>query len=116
MVIREVKFDKEKIENGKATVKEKLGQAWEFAKEHPAESLALATTAVGGLFGLVKRADRNAAIRKEQELKDRYIYDRSLGKYWKTRKVPSTGEQLEIERRKRNGESMGDILSSMRLL
>ena len=51
-----------------------------------------------------------------QELKDRYIYDRSIGKYWKTRKVPSTGQQLEIERRKKSGESMGDILSSMKLL
>lgn len=105
-----------KIEAKKRQIKEKLGQAWEFAKEHPAEALALATATVGGLTGLVKRADRHATIRKEQELKDRYIYDRSLGKYWKTRKAPSVGQQLEIERRKKNGESMGDILSSMRLL
>ena len=67
-------------------------------------------------MGLVKRHDRNVAIRKEQELKDRYIYDRSIGKYWKTRKTPTTGQQLEIERRKRDGEAMGDILSSMKLL
>lgn len=105
-----------KIEAKKRQIKEKVGQAWEFCKEHPAESFALATTAVGGLFGLAKRADRQHTLKKEQELKDRYIYDRSLGKYWKTRKTPTTGQQLEIERRKKNGESMGDILSSMRLL
>ena len=105
-----------KIEGYKRQAKEKLGQAWELCKEHPAEAFALGTTCVGGLIGIVKRCDKHAAIRKEQELKDRYIYDRSLGKYWKTRKVPSTGQQLEIERRKKNGESMGDILSSMRLL
>lgn len=105
-----------RIESYKRKGKAKLDQAWELCKEHPAEAIALGTTFVGGMLGLVKRADRNAAMRKEQELKDRYIYDRSLGKYWKTRKTPSVGEQLEIERRKRNGESMGDILSSMRLL
>ena len=105
-----------KKELKKRQLKEKASKAWEFCKEHPAESFALATATVGGLFGLVKRHDRHAAIRKEQELKDRYIYDRSLGKYWKTRKAPSTGQQLEIERRKKAGESMGDILSSMRLL
>ena len=111
-----VDLKKFKIEAKKRQIKEKVREAWEFAKEHPAESLALATATVGGLTGLIKRADRHSAIRKEQELKDRYIYDRSIGKYGKTRKVPSTGQQLEIERRKKNGESMGDILSSMRLL
>lgn len=116
MEIKVISIDKKAVEEKKQKAKKKLSEAWEFAKEHPAESIALATTAVGGLFGLVKRADRHHSLKKEQELKDRYIYDRSLGKYWKTRKVPSVGEQLEIERRKRNGESMGDILSSMRLL
>ena len=105
-----------KIEGYKRKAKEKLDQGWEMCKEHPAEALAFGTALAGSLLGLAKRADRDRAIRKEQELKDRYIYDRSLGKYWKTRKAPSVGEQLEIERRKRNGEPMGDILSSMRLL
>lgn len=105
-----------RIEGYKRSAKEKIDQAWNFCKEHPAESLAAATAGVGGLMGLIKRHDRYAALRKEQELKDRYLYDRSIGKYWKMRKTPSVGEQLEIERRKRAGESMGDILSSMRLL
>ena len=105
-----------RIEGYKRSAKEKLDQAWSFCKEHPAESLAAATAGIGGLMGLIKRHDRYTTLRKEQELKDRYIYDRSIGKYWKTRKVPTVGEQLEIERRKKSGESMGDILSSMRLL
>ena len=111
-----INLDAFKKELKKRQLKEKASKAWEFCKEHPAESFALATATVGGLFGLVKRHDRHAAIRKEQELKDRYIYDRSIGKHWKMRKTPSTGECLEIERRKKAGESMGDILSSMRLL
>ena len=111
-----VDLKKFKIEAKKRQIKEKVREAWEFAKEHPAESLAAATAGAGGLMGLIKRHDRYATLRKEQELKDRYLYDRSIGKYWKMRKTPSVGEQLEIERRKRAGESMGDIMSSMRLL
>ena len=111
-----VDLKKFKWEARKRQAKEKLNEAWQFCKEHPAESLALATATVGGLTGLIKRADKHATVRKEQELKDRYVWDASLGKWWTMRKKPSTGQQLEIERRKKNGESMGDILSSMRLL
>ena len=105
-----------KIEGYKRKAKAKVDEAWQLCKEHPEEAFMLATTVAGSALGLARRHDRNVAMKREQELKDRYIYDRSIGKYWKTRKAPSVGEQLEIERRKRNGESMGDILSSMRLL
>ena len=111
-----VSIDKFKWEARKRQAKEKLNEAWQFCKNHPAESFALATTAAGGLFGLAKRADRNRAIKQEQDLKDRYVWDASLGQWWTMRRKPTTGQKLEIERRKKNGESMGDILSSMRLL
>lgn len=105
-----------KKELWKRKFKAKIDQAVEIVKEHPTESLALATATVGGLFGLVKRHDRNSAIREQQRLKDEYIYDRSLGTYWKIRRKRTPVENLEIERRRKNGESLGDILSSMKLL
>lgn len=105
-----------KWELRKRKIREKFNKAVEFVKEHPTESLALATTAVGGMLGLVKRHDRNNAVKEQQRLKDEYIYDRSLGTYWKTRRKRTPGENLEIERRRRNGESLGEILSSMKLL
>ena len=52
----------------------------------------------------------------EKELKDTYIYDRSMGHYWKCRKKPTTEQYLEIERRKANGEGLGTILTDMKLL
>lgn len=48
--------------------------------------------------------------------KDNYIYDRSMGHYWKCRKKPTTEQYLEIERRNANGEGLGTILTYMRLL
>lgn len=111
-----ISIDAFKRELKRRQIKEKIDKAWTFCKEHPAESLALGTTIVGGLFGLAKRHDRNSAIREQQRLKDEYIYDRSLGSYWKLRRKRTPGENLEIERRKAAGESLGNILSDMKLL
>ena len=111
-----INLDAFKRELQKRKLKEKAAQVWEFCKEHPAESFALATTAVGGLFGLAKRADRKRDIREQQRLKDEYIYDHSIGRHVHLRRKPTNREYLEIERRRGNGERMGSILEDMRLL
>lgn len=64
----------------------------------------------------VRSIDRKNDLRKEQELKDLYIYDRSLGKYHKLRRPMRTSEMLELDRRRTNGESLLRILDDMRLL
>lgn len=64
----------------------------------------------------VRAASRKSDLKKEQELKDLYIYDRSIGKYHKLRRPMRTSEMLELDRRRANGESMIRILDDMRLL
>lgn len=105
-----------KIRKIKAKVEEIKNKAVDFVTDHPTESLALATTLIGSAVGLARRADRKKDIREQQRLREEYIYDRSLGSYWKTRRKLSNSEKLEIERRRRQGESLGEILRSMRLL
>lgn len=105
-----------KLEAKKRQIKEHLDKAKDFVMEHPAESAAMGSALIGGVVSLAKRHDRKADIRKTQRLKDEYIYDRSLGTYWKTRRPRTAGENLEIQRRKKAGESLGDILADMRLL
>lgn len=105
-----------KIRELKAKVKAGYDKAKQVVTEHPAESLALATTAIGTVIGLVRRADRKADLKKAEQLKERYIYDRSIGGYWKTRRKLSTNDMLEIEREKKLGRSLGEILRDMRLL
>lgn len=61
-------------------------------------------------------AGKRVNLAKEQQLKDMYIYDRSHGHYWELRRKLSTRELLEIDRRKDKGESLVDILESMRVL
>ena len=55
-------------------------------------------------------------ITKEEELKDLYCYDRSLGHYWRLRRELSNKEWLEIDQRKKNGERLADILDEMKVL
>ena len=105
-----------KIRKIKAKVEEIKNKAVDFVADHPTEALALGTTLIGSAVGLARRADRKKDLREQQRLREEYIYDRSLGSYWKTRRKLSNSEKLEIERRRRQGESLGEILRSMRLL
>ena len=75
-------------------------------------ALAVAKT----VTGITKSIDRKMDLKKEQDLKDLYIYDRSLGCYHELNHKLSSNEALEIDRRRSNGESMIHILNTMKLL
>ena len=63
-----------------------------------------------GAFG------KNARLAEERELKENYCYDRSLGHYWHLRRDLTNREWREVEARKEAGESLGEILESMKVL
>ena len=75
--------------------------------------IAMATC---GIAAGAKMLSKHAALAKEQNLKDLYCYDRSLGHYWKLRRELTNEEWLEIDKRKKNGERLSDILDDMRVL
>ena len=85
-------------------------QGWYY--DHRQEILVLAPV----VLAAIKFGGKQVKLSKEKHLKEDYCYDRSLGHYWALRRTPSNQEWLEIDRRKRNGERMADILSDMRLL
>lgn len=63
------------------------------------------------------RQMRYSSQKKDAEdLRNLYIYDRSLGQYWRLRREMTTSERLELERRKAAGEQIGAILADMRLI
>ena len=78
-----VKFDdfkrEAKVRELKAKAKAGFDKTKQLVTEHPAESLALATTAIGTVIGLVRRADRKADLKKAEQLKERYIYANTRG-------------------------------------
>ena len=74
----------------------------------------------GGVIWTAKKLITGAItginLNKEARLKDLYVYDRSLGHYWKLTRKLSNNEWLQINERRKDGESMGDILLSMRVI
>lgn len=71
---------------------------------------------VGGVAKAGKLAIRRANLNKEERLKNNYCYDRSLGHYWALRRELTNAEWVEIDKRKRNGERLADILDDLKVL
>lgn len=66
--------------------------------------------------GIARAISKRSSLKKEQNLKENYCYDRSLGHYWKLRRPLDNDEWLEIDRRKKNGERLSDILDELKVL
>ena len=65
---------------------------------------------------IYKKYFYKTAAERELEYQRKHIYDYSLGHHWTLRRELTANEMMEMEERKRNGESMGDILQRMRVL
>ena len=111
---------KQKYETAKIKVgtfiwktKVKAKQFWEENKE----VIVVATPIVLGVVGkIANQCIKEHNYKREQDLKYRYIYDRSLGCYHELRRKPTTREYAEIARRKAEGETLTEILIDMRLV
>lgn len=113
-------FEKEsKRREFKENVKRKFSNAVNFVSDHKEEIMILSPIIMAGIAGVTKVSKgmiRNHNLNKEQDLKELYCYDRSLGHYWKLRKPLSNNDWMTINNRKKNGETLADILSSMNVL
>ena len=109
-----------KRESKKREFKEKVntkiqnGKEW-FVRNKEAV-ITLTPIVIGGITTITKVVGKHVNLHKEEALKDLYCYDRSLGHYWRLRRELTNQEWLEIDRRKKNGERLSDILSDMRVL
>jgi hypothetical protein len=59
--------------------------------------------------GISRRVNMN----KEKDLKELYVYDRSLGHYWKLKRRLSNKDWASIDKRYREGERLADILNDL---
>ena len=78
--------------------------------------ITLAPMVIAGVTTVTKVVGKRVNLHKEKTLKEHYCYDRSLGHYWALRRDLSNNEWLEVDRRKKNGERLADILGSMKVL
>lgn len=81
------------------------------------EMIFFLTPFIAGAGKLIfKFVGKRTNLRKEENLKNLYCYDRSLGHYWRLRRELTNKEWLEIDRRKKNGERLADILDELKVL
>ena len=71
---------------------------------------------VAGVTTVAKVANKSINLKKQEDIKNLYCYDRSLGHYWALKRELSNKEWVAIDRRKKNGERLADILSEMKVL
>ena len=100
----------------KEWIKDKLHKGKCFWDENKEPIIALTPVVIGGITFLVKTISKHARITEEKNLKELYVWDPKLGLYWQLRKKLTNTQRLELDRRRADGESMGNILASMRVL
>ena len=111
-------FDKknDRFQNFKEKVKAKLQEGKEWVIRNKETVIVLTPVVIGGVTTIVKVVGKRTNLNKQESIKNLYCYDRSLGHYWRLKRELSNKEWLEIDRRKRSGEKLADILEELRVL
>lgn len=78
--------------------------------------IVVAPIVIGGSVKIVQIAMRRHNLNLETKHRELFVYDRSLGHYWQLRRKLSNNEWVTIESRRKAGESLAHILSSLKLL
>lgn len=91
----------------------KLKKLWSENKE---AILILGPGALAVCGKAIKAISKHVNANQVRNYKEKFIYNRSLGCYHELRRKPTRNEYLTIEKRKKSGEALADILESMRLL
>lgn len=100
----------------KAWIREKYQKTKTFVGDNK-EILIAAIPVAGAVAGkMIRSISKRSSIKREEHLKNEYCYDRSLGHYWELKRKLSNSEWIKIDKRKRNGEPLADILDDMKVL
>ena len=111
---------KESLNNKREAMKQKVSdktqQCKMFIEAHKEDIITIAPVVIVGASAAVKMTYQYIIKKQDQISKDLYVYDRSLGHYWRLRRKLRKDEWLYIEKRKQAGESLGSILADLKVL
>lgn len=105
-----------KREKLKRDVKEKFDNAVWWCKENMNVLMFVTPLIVGATSFVARSVHRNRTIRKEESLKQLYVYDKRKGHYCRLKRKLKGKEWVIIDKRHSMGESMSEILDDMKLL
>ena len=87
----------------------------EYVEQHPIGTIIVTTMGVKlltmGINGIVKVAGARAEAKQLNTM-----YDHSLNTRWQLKRPLTNEENVQLEMRRANGERIGDILDSMKVL
>lgn len=107
---------KEKMERFSYDVKMKMDRFGNWCKQNPQFAVSLGIGVLSAAVGIAKTAARSAETKEIKQRRLRSVYDRSKGHYYDMKRIPKPKEWEEIDRRKDDGESYGEILRDMNLI
>lgn len=104
----------------KQKIKELKNKVMIFVRNNHELIMLVAPSLIGTTVLVLKKGIRTSAVAiqeaNKRKTKELFVYDRSLGHYWELKKKLTNRDWVEINRRKSQGEKLGDILSSMKVL
>lgn len=112
--------EESKFRRFKREVKAKLHNGWVWVVDNKElVTVILLPVAIGGLklvATVTKNTMRRINLNKEEAIKNLYVYDPSLGKYWRLKRELSNKEWLKIDQRRSKGERLSTILDDLGVL
>lgn len=96
-------------------IKNDVRELGKYALEHPGEAVALAS-AGGAIVGGVAKVVGKVVKKHEENQRDKEFYDPQTWNWVETKRKLTSKEKVEFSTRRNNGESVTQILNSMRVL
>lgn len=103
-----------KADKVKSFVDEKWRATKKFACEHGKEIIVALPVIIGGVTGIYKTF-KPTNYEQERKRIDHTYYDPSTGLHWELKRKLTNNERAELDRRRRDGEAVIDILKSMKV-
>ena len=107
---------KEKLSDWKDRQVQRAKDGVQWCVDHPEFGIPIVLAAVKGGQKVITNASRAYTVEKEIRFRQCSIYDRSMGRYIELKRPLTDYEAMIIEERKRNGEGLMAILTSMNLV
>ena len=109
-------YESQRVKDLKSKIKEKLNNGKDWVIDNKETVMVLAPIVIGFATPIVKAVSKNITLKKAKDVKELYCYDRSLGHYWSLKRELTNNEWIAIDRRRKCGERLADILDSMKVL
>lgn len=105
-----------KREQFKRKIREKTSKTCEVARNfwnRNKEAIVILTPVIISGIGMINKSVKRREDKKEEEKRERRVYDPSMGDWWDLKKPLTNNERLEMERRVSEGELRGSVLKDM---